>query len=77
MGPEIIGSLEPKIPAKKHNIIAPQIPALAPIPVATPKARACGKATIAETTPPWTSPFSIFKYFFISSIVYKKYINIK
>ena len=38
--PEIIGTFVPKIPAMKQRIIAPQIPALAPKPVATPKASA-------------------------------------
>ena len=58
--PEINGTLPPIIPAKKHKMIAPQTPALAPNPVATPKANACGSATIAEFKPPKISPTKIF-----------------
>ena len=59
VGPDIIGILEPRSPATKHRIIAPQMPAPAPNPVATPNARACGRATIAEFSPPNISPVKI------------------
>ena len=63
--PDIIGTLVPKIPAIKHKIIAPQIPALAPKPVATPKARACGSVIIEALSPPNISPVKIWNFSFI------------
>ena len=38
--PDTRGTLLPRRPAIKHSIIAPHTPALAPNPVATPKASA-------------------------------------
>lgn len=67
--PEIIGTLVPSIPATRHNIIAPHMPALAPNPVATPNASACGSAIIAALTPPKISPISTLSFNFISSPV--------
>ena len=46
-----MGTFVPRIPATKDNIIAPHNPALAPNPVATPKARACGSVIIAAFNP--------------------------
>ena len=57
--PEIIGTLVPNSPATKQRIIAPQMPALAPKPVATPNARACGNVIIAAFKPPKISPENI------------------
>ena len=53
----------PNIPATKHKIIAPQIPALAPNPVATPKAKACGSVITAAFKPPKTSPENICNFY--------------
>ena len=58
--PETSGTLAPIIPAIKHKITAPHTPADAPNPVATPNARACGSATIAELREPKISPANIF-----------------
>lgn len=60
--PDTNGTFPPNNPAIQHKIIAPQIPALAPKPVATPKANACGRATIAEFKPPKISPVRIFNF---------------
>lgn len=65
--PDIIGTFEPNIPEIKHNIIAPQMPAPAPNPVATPKASACGRAITAELIPPNKSPKKIFNLVFANS----------
>ena len=71
--PETSGTLAPIRPAIKHNIIAPHKPALAPKPVATPNANACGNAIIAAFIPPNISPAIIcdfvFKYEIISKIL--------
>ena len=40
VGPDIIGQFSPNIAPTKDKTIAPQIPAAAPSPDATPKARA-------------------------------------
>ena len=63
--PEIIGTFVPKSPATRHKIMAPHTPALAPNPVATPKARACGSAIIAALIPPKISPIKILNLNFI------------
>ena len=63
--PETSGIFPPIRPAIIHKIIAPQTPALAPKPVATPNASACGSATIAEFKLPKKSPARIFKRVFI------------
>ena len=66
VGPEIKRDLVLKIPPLiKQRIIAPQMPAFAPRPVATPKAKACGKATMLEIIPPNMSPFKFLIKFFI------------
>ena len=64
--PDIIGTLVPNTPAIKQRIIAPHIPALAPNPVATPKARACGSVIIAAFNPPNISPVTTFSLDLIS-----------
>jgi hypothetical protein len=50
-----------KAAAKKPNIIAPYKPAIAPAPLATPKAKAKGRATTAAVTPAKISFFTLFK----------------
>ena len=65
VGPEINGKLQPKIPAINDKIIAPHIPAAAPMPDATPKANACGKAIILAMIAPKISPFKVLNLFFI------------
>lgn len=67
--PDIIGTLVPKIPATRQSIIAPQMPAPAPKPVATPNANACGSAIIAEFIPPNKSPVKIFSLNLILSLI--------
>ena len=62
VGPEIIGKLQPKIPAKNDNIIAPQIPADAPKPEATPNANACGNAIITAIIEPNKSPLKVVNF---------------
>ena len=49
----------PNKAAKKPTIMAPQRPASAPAPEATPKARAKGKEIIAVVTPPKISPLRL------------------
>ena len=56
MGPDTIGIFPPKIPVNKDSIIAPQSPAEAPSPEATPNANACGKAIIEAVIAPKKSP---------------------
>ena len=72
VGPETKGNLPLKMPEVRERIIAPQIPAGAPIPDATPNAKACGKAMIDAMIPPNKSPLKIehfsFKSFLIFSI---------
>ena len=63
VGPDMIGTLLPAIPTMNERIIAPQIPAEAPKPEATPNARACGNAIIPAIIAPKTSPF-INEHFF-------------
>ena len=61
VGPEMRRDLVLKIPPLiKQRIIAPKTPALAPSPVATPNANACGNATMLEIMPPNISPFKFF-----------------
>jgi hypothetical protein len=59
VGSEIRLDDPPNKAAKKPTIIAPQSPASAPAPDATPKARAKGKEMIAVVTPPNRSPFRL------------------
>ncbi len=63
VGPDIIGSLQPINPTINDKIIAPQIPAEAPKPEATPKANACGSAIIPAIIAPKISPFKKIKFF--------------
>ena len=57
VGPDTIGIFPPNMPVNKDSIIAPQSPAEAPSPEATPKASACGKAIIEAVIAPKKSPF--------------------
>ena len=56
VGSDISVGVPPKSDATRPMITAPQSPAAAPAPEATPKARAIGNATTAAVTPPKTSP---------------------
>ena len=56
VGPDICERVPPNTATKKQTEIAPYIPAIAPRPDATPKARASGSPTTAAVTPPKRSP---------------------
>ena len=56
VGPEIWDLVPPNTAAKNPTAMAPYMPAMAPRPDATPKARATGSPTTAAVTPPNTSP---------------------
>ena len=56
VGSEINVGVPPNRAAKRPTNTAPQRPAVAPAPLATPKARAIGKAITAAVTPPKRSP---------------------
>lgn len=58
--PDIKGDFPPNRAAVRQRIIVPHNPARAPKPVATPNARACGRAIIAELSPPNISPKKCF-----------------
>ncbi len=62
VGPEINGKLHPRTPAINDSIIAPQIPAPAPKPDATPNAKACGNAIILAIIAPNKSPFILTNF---------------
>ena len=68
VGPDINGKLQPKIPAINERIIAPQIPAEAPMPEATPNANACGNAIILAIIAPNISPFKVVNLLLIFKI---------
>ena len=59
VGSEIRLDEPPNKAAKNPTIIAPQSPASAPAPDATPKASANGKEMIAVVTPPNRSPLRL------------------
>ena len=56
VGSEISVDVPPNSAATKPIITAPQRPAAAPAPEATPKASAIGSATTAAVSPPKASP---------------------
>ena len=58
-GPEMTVRVPPNSAAKKPTAIAPYRPAAAPMPDATPKESAKGRATTVEVTPPKISPRSV------------------
>ena len=59
VGPEIWERVPPNTAAKKPTAMAPCNPATAPIPEATPRARATGSATTVEVSPPNRSPRNV------------------
>ena len=59
VGSEIRLGVPPNRAANRPTSTAPQRPAAAPAPEATPKARARGRATIAAVTPPNRSPLML------------------
>ena len=63
VGPDIMACLQPIKPTINDKIIAPQIPAEAPNPEATPKAKACGSAIIPAIIAPKISPFKNSNFF--------------
>ena len=69
VGPDTTGCLHPIIPTINDKIIAPQIPAEAPNPDATPKAKACGNAIIPAIIAPKVSPLTKLNFFNIFSII--------
>jgi hypothetical protein len=60
VGSEIRLGVPPKRAAKRPTSTAPQSPAAAPAPEATPKASAIGSETTAAVTPPKRSPLRLF-----------------
>ena len=56
VGSEISVGVPPNRAAKRPTSTAPQRPAVAPAPLATPKARAIGRAITAAVRPPNRSP---------------------
>ena len=58
-GPDICWFVPPNIEANKPVIMAQYIPALAPAPDVTPKAKAKGSATMVEVSAPKISPLMV------------------